>query len=115
MSARKSICRAGCLAFAMFASPAMAQDNWRTNTLDAIAADDPSVVEAMFPEDAPHSFWVSMRDDGTRRDGFAEYLCLVLHQHGMPKEDLVVIRVWDAAEMARGQMKELGRFDCKLQ
>jgi hypothetical protein len=55
-----------------------------------------------------------MRDDGSRRDGFAEYLCLVLHEHGMPKGDLVVIHIWDAAALARNEMREIGKFDCLL-
>lgn len=88
--------------------------SWREKAVAEITADEPKIVEAMFPSDARNSFWASVRDDGSRRDGFAEYLCLALHEHGMPKGDFVVIRIWDAGAMARNEMKEIGRFDCQL-
>lgn len=93
---------------------AQVDNSWRERAVQVIA-DEPTVVEAMFPNDAPNSFWASMRDDGSRRDGFAEYLCLVMHQHGMPKGKLVVIRIWDAAAMAKSDMREIGKFNCMLQ
>lgn len=114
MNAQSVISLVSLLVLAVLTTAALAQEDWRQKSLDAIAANDPTVIEAIFPNDAPNSFWASMRDDGSRRDGFAEYLCLILHQHGMPKGDLVVIRIWDADVMARGEMRELGRFDCKL-
>lgn len=44
------------------ASEAFAQDqSWREKAVEAIAADEPSVVEAIFPNDAPNSFWASGR------------------------------------------------------
>jgi hypothetical protein len=54
-----------------------------------------------------------MRDDGSRRDGFADYLCLVLKDAGMPKDKFVVIRIWDAFSLAREEFKEIGRSECK--
>ncbi|KAB2781200.1 hypothetical protein [Brucella anthropi] len=94
---------------------ASAQDqSWREKAVTAIIADNSKIVEAMFPNDARNSFWVSLRDDGSRQDGFAEYLCLALHEQGMPKGDFVVIRIWDAGAMARNEMEEIGRFDCQL-
>lgn len=100
----------------LFAGSSASQGNeaWREKAVQVILNDEPKVVEAMFPNDAPNSFWVSMRDDGSRRDGFAEYLCLVMHQNGMPDGKLTVIRIWDAGAMARGDMREIGRFDCRL-
>lgn len=103
------------LAIGAGASSASAKDqSWREKAVAAIIADNSKIVEAMFPNDARNSFWVSMRDDGSRRDGFAEYLCLALHEQGMPKGDFVVIRIWDAGAMARNEMHEIGRFDCQL-
>lgn len=86
-------------------------DSWRETALRTVL-DEPSVVEAMFPNDSRSSFWASMRDDGSRRDGFAEYLCLTLFDAGMPKGEFLVIRIWDAGAMARGDMEEIGRFEC---
>lgn len=93
-------------------APQVGTDAWRQKALKAVRAES-KVVEAMFPNDARSSFWASVRDDGTRRDGYAEYLCLSLIESGMPKGSFIVIRVWDARAMAKSQMREIGRFDCK--
>lgn len=87
-------------------------DAWRQKALKTIRA-EPKVVEAMFPNDARSSFWASVRDDGTRRDGYAEYLCLSLIESGMPKGSFIVIRIWDARAMAQSKMREIGKYDCK--
>lgn len=88
-----------------------AQASWKENALQAVR-DEKTVVEAIFPQGSNNSFWASMRDDGTRRDGFAEYICLVLHDSGMPKGSFLVIHIWNAAEMAKGNMREIGRSEC---
>ena len=81
---------------------------------DAVSAisEDPKVVEAIFPNNSSNSFWVSMFDDGSRRDGYAQYVCQILRDHGMPSNKLIVIRIWDATEMARENFKELGKHEC---
>lgn len=84
--------------------------DWRDAALDEIR-NEASVVEATFPQNL--SLWASMRDDGTRRDGFANYLCLILAEAGKPSGDLVIVHVWDAAKMAREEMVEIGRAECK--
>ena len=53
-----------------------------------------------------------MFDDGSNRDGYAQYLCLILREHGIPSNKLIVIRIWDAAEMARENFNELGKHEC---
>lgn len=85
---------------------------WRQKALKAVRA-EPKVVEAMFPNNARNSFWASVRDDGTRRDGYAEYLCMSLVESGMPKGSFIVIRIWDARAMAQSTMREIGKYDCK--
>lgn len=92
-------------------STANAQVSWKENALQAMR-DEKSVFEAIFPDGSNNSFWASMRDDGTRRDGFAEYLCLVLFDSGMPKGSFLVIHIWDAAETSAGVMREIGRSEC---
>jgi hypothetical protein len=86
-------------------------DGWHVAAAQAVAKET-SVVEATFPNNSSSSFWVSVRDDGSRRDGFAEYVCLLLIEGGMPKGEFVVIRVWDAAKLAASDFRELGRFEC---
>lgn len=93
-------------------APQFGSDAWRQKALKAIRA-EPKVAEAIFPNDARNSFWASMRDDGTRRDGFAQYLCMSLFESGMPKGQVIVIHIWDARAMAQSQMREIGKFDCK--
>lgn len=95
--------------FAAVAPAAHAEEAWRDKAVTMIG-EEKAVVEAMFPQ--PKSLWVSVRDDGSNRDGYADYMCLVLHDAGMPKGDFVVIRILDAASLARDEMKELGRSEC---
>lgn len=83
----------------------------RVDAVNAIS-DEPKVVEAIFPNNSSNSLWVSMFDDGPRRDGYAQYVCQILRDHGMPSNKLVVIRIWDATEMARENFKELGKHEC---
>lgn len=95
-----------------FASPAVAEEPWMTRALGLLKA-EPKIAESLFNQDSPRSLWVSVEDDGTRRDGYAEYLCLVLYDAGMPIGGYTVIHVYDAAAMAAGESREIGRFDCE--
>jgi hypothetical protein len=72
-------------------------------------ASEKMVVEAMFPY-ASSTLWVSMIDDGTRRDGFASYVCL-----SMPKRVRATrVRILDAAKLARGKFETIGEYRCKV-
>lgn len=86
-----------------------AASDWRDAALEEVKTER-AVIEAMFSQSI--SLWVSVRDDGTRRDGFARYLCLVLSDAGKPTDEFVVVHVWDAAKMARQEMVELGKAEC---
>lgn len=98
--------------FATVAFSAVAAEPWMTKAVRAIA-DQPKIIEVFFNQDSPRSLWVSMVDDGTRRDGRAEALCLDLFDAGMPTGSATVIRIWDAQAIMSGEMKEIGRFDCE--
>lgn len=90
--------------------PAVAHGaDWKDTALTDLRG-EPKIVEAMFT--GASSLWVSVRDDGTNRDGFAEYVCNSLHFAGMPQGDFYVIHIWDAAKMASGENVELGRSEC---
>ncbi len=69
------------------------------------------VVDAIFS--APQSLWVSVTDDGSNRDGLAQYLCLVVNDQERPPNSIITISIWDAAAMARQQMKKLGQTSCE--
>lgn len=99
-------------AAALLASvPALAMEPWQSTALDDIRS-EPKVVEAMFPNEQSSTLWVSVRDDGTSRDGFAKYLCLSLAMAGMPEGHSVAVHVYDAARM-KDEMRELGGHTCR--
>lgn len=100
------------IALVCLASPAAAEPPWMTKALGLLRT-EPKIVESLFNQDSPRSLWVSVEDDGTRRDGYAEYLCLVLYDAEMPVGGYTVIHVYDAAAMTAGESREIGRFDCE--
>lgn len=53
--------------------------------------EETKVVEALFPKYSTNSFWVSMFDDGSSRDGYAQYICLILREYGLPSNKLIVV------------------------
>lgn len=109
---RKLFAGALMIVCASTASNANEKNNWKLKSTQEVR-NEKSVVEAMFPDNSNSSFWVSVRDDGSRRDGYADYLCLVLKDSGMPKGKFIVIKIWDAYSMAAGKFKEIGRSECK--
>lgn len=84
---------------------------WREEAINAIRQ-EPKVADASWPNGNGPSLWITMRDDGTRRDGYAESMCLILGQHGMQAGDFIVIHIYDAAAMIRDELREIGRYDC---
>ena len=88
-----------------------ASKEWR-NRVEQAVRKEPKVVEAMFPRDSNVSYWLSLRDDGSRRDGYAEYICTVLKENDMPSKAFTVIHVWDAYSLAQEEFKEIGRAEC---
>lgn len=86
--------------------------SWQQSTLELLG-EEPKVVEAIWPNGMDGSLWVSMRDDGSNRDGFADYICLLLGDAGTPEGTRVIIHIRDATSMAREEMKEIGSSQCK--
>ncbi|UVC08965.1 hypothetical protein IHQ71_28275 [Rhizobium sp. TH2] len=85
-------------------------DEWRSQAIEQIKTAK-VVIDATFTQ--PSSLWVSVHDDGTRRDGLAESFCVDLFSAGMPVGSSVIITVWDAAAMAREDLVELGKYQCE--
>ncbi len=54
-------------------------ENNNAKALEAIKT-EPKVAEALITN--ANVLYVSVKDDGTRRDGYAEYLCQVLREYG---------------------------------
>ncbi|CDZ60471.1 Hypothetical protein NGAL_HAMBI2605_10410 [Neorhizobium galegae bv. orientalis] len=91
--------------------PVQAGEPWMDASVAALSKEK-KIREVLFSNDRSTSLWISVRDDGSRRDGFAESACVTLMESGMPVGAFTVIRIWDAAAMARGEQRELGRFEC---
>ncbi len=89
---------------------ASAQADWRTKALELATAEQ-KVHEATWSQE--ESLWVSMNDDGTSRDGFASYLCLVLNEAGRPQGEFIAVTAWDKASMATASPKQLGKAYCQ--
>lgn len=99
---------------AFFAAPAMADyapDGWRVEAAKAIQDEEQKVIETYWSQ--PVSFWVTMKDDGTRRDGFAEYLCMSLTDYGRPEGEFVAITIWEAFERSGAGLHQLGKANCE--
>ena len=111
---RKLFAGAFIIAWVSTVSNANEANGWKLKSAEEVR-NEKSVVEAMFPDNSSSSFWASVRDDGSRRDGYADYLCLVLKDSGMPKGKFVLIKIWDAYSMTDGKFKEIGRSECKKQ
>lgn len=96
---------------AIIATIAKADGQWRDGFADYIVEDNSStVVEAMFTQ--PASLWVSVRDNGSNRDGLADYICIETNAAGRSAGDRVTVTIFDAAAMARDEMKKLGKKSC---
>lgn len=91
---------------------------WVTGT--SVASEQLTVAEVIKKEplvkDASLDEWgtllVGVIDDGTRRDGFAEYLCLAIADHPSKPTAPKIVRVMDATASLRGEWRELGKAFC---
>lgn len=99
------------LALGISTATAVAADetDWRTKGLELVRAES-YVVDAIWSQDI--SLWVSMKDDGSDRSGYAQVLCFSLRDAGRQPDDFVVIRIYDAAAMARDELRQIGRAEC---
>ena len=83
---------------------------WQERAVE-LAEGEPKVIDATWSQDI--SFWVTTSDDGSNRDGFASYLCLILMDAGKPKGEFVAVTVWDAATEAPDSPRRLGKAYCQ--
>lgn len=76
-----------------------------------IGSSEPSVKDAIWTR--PDIFKVGMINDGTSRNGFAEYTCYTLHDFGF-KGQKVWVQVIDIIELTRnGKWIKLGEKHCE--
>jgi len=72
---------------------------------------EPKVKDAIWTSD--HIFKVGVLDDGSRRDGYADYVCQVLYDYGLSGKG-VWVQVIDISKLSRaGKWVKLGEAHCK--
>ncbi|MDG6231826.1 hypothetical protein Q7506_05580 [Glaesserella parasuis] len=76
-----------------------------------LSDEEPKVKDAIWT--TPTTFKVGVFDDGTRRDGYAGYVCLVLYENGF-KDTGVLVHVIDIKKLiSTGEWVVLGQAYCK--
>ncbi|ABD90584.1 hypothetical protein [Mannheimia haemolytica] len=102
------------LALSLFALPVQADSlELARNKVKQIFISDeePKVKDATWT--APFIFKVGVFDDGTKRDGYAEYVCQVLYDHGF-KGKGVLVSVIDIKKLVQtGDWVDLGKAKCQ--
>lgn len=93
------------------APPAVSDDEWNARLARALAAvrKEKQVRDASWLNERPASLLAGVIDDGSRQDGYAQYLCSVLADHELHGG---TVRVMDVAAAVRNEWRELGKADC---
>ena len=110
----KASIAAFCLITAVAVSAATAKDKldpWQIKALRAVKSEK-AVIDARWRMPETNVLWVSMQPDGSSRDGFAQYVCMLLVEAGAPEGDLKTVWVYDPATFKAGG-KEMGIAACR--
>jgi hypothetical protein len=82
----------------------------------ALLKAEPKVKDVLYQPNAAVRWSVGIFDDGTNRNGYAEYLCLTLKDAGVDQKGTIV-RVVDMAKIAQGGVPgretSLGSMNCE--
>lgn len=100
--------------FLSAAVPALAETKpvkWQVAALKSVKAEK-SVLAARWRMPETNVLWVSVAADGSRRDGFAEYLCMLFDDAGAPADELKTIFIYDPAGYKDGA-REIGMAACR--
>lgn len=99
-----------CALFGMLLSSSDVLADKYDNAMQEIMSEK-NVLDASWGPYKGPSLYVSVKDDGTKRDGFAQYLCLILKDHGISS---VIIHVMKPVDMRNfDTSKDLGRYICE--
>lgn len=97
----------GALATTVSAAPTAAQKKFVDYLIKS--GEEPKVKDATWATD--ENLYVGVISDGTRRDGYAEYLCSIAGDHGLKPE---LIKIIDIVKVNRtGKFVELGKAYCR--
>ena len=73
--------------------------------------EEPSVKDALFPN---NTLKLGMHNDGSNRDGFAEYACQILQsEFNVDVNELVIVNIIDIDKLVRtDKWKSIGKANC---
>ncbi len=89
--------------------PATAEEKlkpWQEKALHLVK-EEKKVLDAFWRMPSRNILYVAMQPDGGRKDGFAEYLCMLLADAGAPKEEPRIVEVFDPTTF-RGYLDKTG-------
>lgn len=87
------------------------REPWRTAVIKELM-DGSTIQDATWA--ATGSLWVGVMDDGTRRDGLAQYACEVVRSHRPNHSESPIVTVLDIAKMTITKERvQLGRYHCR--
>lgn len=89
---------------------AHALEPWQEKAVEMAKA-EPKIFDAMWGQKI--SLWVSIRDDGTDRAGYAESVCLLLNEAGRPQGEFIAVTVWDVKGLGTNNSRQLGKAYCQ--
>ncbi|SNY91430.1 hypothetical protein SAMN04515647_1651 [Cohaesibacter sp. ES.047] len=84
---------------------------WQQDALKLIKSEK-KVIDARWKDPVVNAMHVTMASDGTRKDGYAEYLCMLFPDVGAPK-DLKTITIYDDAAYKAGGVQSIGMAACR--
>ena len=91
------------MSIALAVAPAQAKQElkpWQKKAL-ALVKKEKKVLDAWWRDPEHNVLFVAMQPDGGRKDGFAEYICILLGHAGAPKGKLRSVYIYDPETFRR--------------
>ena len=109
-----------CLLAVVLALPAAAAEKlqpWQEKALKLVKQEK-KVLDAFWRMPSRNVLYVAMQPDGGRKDGFAEYLCMLLADAGAPKGQMKMVQIYDPATFRAyrektGSGRSMGMAACR--
>ena len=109
----KTVCAIS-LALVAFTQTAVAEDApqpWQAKALKTVKQEK-KVIDARWRSAESNMLWVAVQPDGSNRDGFAQYLCMIFNKAGAPEGELKTVWIYDPASFEDGG-KQIGMAACR--
>lgn len=90
---------------------------WQEKALKLVKQEK-RVLDAFWRMPSRNVLYVAMQPDGGRKDGFAEYLCMLLADAGAPKGQMKMVQIYDPATFRAyrektGSGRSMGMAACR--